>query len=94
MHACGLNTAAPELHSVSWAADLDRDSQVILTSDLCTQLHGTAIVSHRQYRGHLAGIEPPCEAGGGWLPRQTPPDRHTEHIAFELRYRFLNLKME
>ena len=56
MHACGVSLAVAEHYSVSWAADLDLDSQVILTSDLCIQLHGTVIVSHRQYRGHLAGI--------------------------------------
>ena len=38
MHACGVSLAVAEHHSVSWAADLDQDSQVILTSDLCTQI--------------------------------------------------------
>ena len=36
MHAWGVSLAVAEHHLVSWAADLDRDSQVILTSDLCT----------------------------------------------------------
>ena len=38
MHAGGVSIAVVEHHLVSWAADLDQDSQVILTSDLCTQI--------------------------------------------------------
>ena len=74
MHACGVSLAVAEHHSVSWAADLDQDSQVILTSDLCTQLQRIVICSHRHYRGHLAGIQPPSEAGGKEPPRRAPPE--------------------
>ena len=91
MHACGVSLAVAEHHSVSWAADLDQDSQGILTSDLCTQLHELVIFSHRHYRGHLAGTQPPSEAGGGGPPRRrtaeadtagrAPPDEHIEWIA-------------
>ena len=72
MHACGVSTAVAEHHSVSWAANLDRDSQVILTSDLCTLLQRIFICSYRHYRVHLAGIRPPSEAGGGGPPRRAP----------------------
>ena len=88
MHACGVSIAVAEHHPVSWAADLDRDSQVILTSDLCTQLQRIAICSHRHYRGHLAGIQPPSEAGGrrqrtaeAGTAGRALPDEHTEWIA-------------
>ena len=57
MHACGVRTAVGEHHLISWAANLDRDSQVILTSDLCTQLQGLVICSHRDYSGHLAAYD-------------------------------------
>ena len=80
MHACGVSLAVAEHHSVSWAADLDRDSQAILTSDLCTQLHELVICSHRHYRGHLADTRPLSEARGGGPPRQAPPDEHIEWI--------------
>ena len=74
MHAGGVSIAVVEHHLVSWAADLDQDSQVILTSDLCTQLQRIVICSHRHYRGHIAGIRPPSEAGGGGPLRQALPD--------------------
>ena len=74
MHAGGESTAVAEHHSVSWAANLDWDSQVILTSDLCTLLQRIVICSHRHYRGQLAGIQPPSEARGGGPPRRAPPE--------------------
>ena len=105
MHACGVSLAVAEHHSVSWAADLDQDSQGILTSDLCTQLHELVIFSHRHYRGHLAGTQPPSEAGGGGPPRRRTAeaeDRRGGHCrtgtarrahrvdSIEQRYRLLN----
>ena len=51
MHAGGESTAVAEHHSVSWAADLDLDSQVILTSDCYTQIQGIVILLYRHYRG-------------------------------------------